>query len=99
MTLAADTLVTALHKYAVKMEIESLTQEGTPESKAEIVKKSIESQVLSPQTGFICVIKENANAAIEEGYLLKMKNALEGLTSLLAAEGTIFVKTLTGKTV
>lgn len=60
---------------------------------------SIEQQVLSPQTGFICVIKENANAANDEAYILTMKNALEGLTSLLAAEGVIYVKTLTGKTI
>jgi hypothetical protein len=55
--------------------------------------------VLSSQTGFICILKENANAVNDEGYLLKMKNALEGLSSLLATEGPIYVKTLTGKTV
>jgi ubiquitin len=99
MPLVADTLVPALHKYAVKLEMEGLAQEGTKESKEEIIRKSIENQVLSPLTGFICVIKENANATNDEGYLLKMKNALEGLSSLLAAEGIIYVKTLTGKTV
>jgi hypothetical protein len=60
---------------------------------------SIEQQVLCPLTGFICVIKENANAANDEGYLLKMKNALEGLTTMQAAEGVLYVKTLTGKTI
>lgn len=44
------------------------------------------------------MIKENANAAIDEGYLLKMKNALEGLSTMQSSSGVLFVKTLTGKT-
>lgn len=64
--------------------MDGLAEEGTKESKEQIARISIENQVLSPCTGFICVIKENANAAVDEGYLLKMKNALEGLSSLLA---------------
>jgi len=36
---------------------------------------------------------------VEEGYLLKMKNALEGLSSMSSTSGLIYVKTLTGKTV
>lgn len=50
-------------------------------------------------TAFICKIKENASPKIEEGYLLKMKNALEGLSTLTSSNGVIYVKTLTGKTV
>jgi hypothetical protein len=54
---------------------------------------------LTPLTAFICVVKENAGAILEEGYLLKMKNALEGISTLSALRATIFVKTLTGKTI
>lgn len=36
---------------------------------------------------------------VDEGYLLKMKNALEGLSSLTSSNGVIYVKTLTGKTI
>jgi deoxyribose-phosphate aldolase len=55
--------------------------------------------VLTPLTAFICVIKENAGAIIEEGYLLKMKNALEGLSTIASSSGVLFVQTLTGKTI
>ncbi len=62
-------------------------------------KKSIEHQVLSIFTGYICVIKENANAMNSEGYLLEMKNALQGISKLQSSYGVIYVKTLTGKTI
>lgn len=58
---------------------------------------SIEQQVICPSTGFICVIKENANAANSIGYLLKMRNALEGLTTVIASDIQLFVKNLTGQ--
>ena len=61
--------------------------------------KSIESQVLHRFTAVICRIKENASPMIDEGYLLKMKNALEGLSSLTSSNGVLYVKTLTGKTI
>ena len=51
------------------------------------------------QTAYICRVKENTAPNVEEGYLLKMKNALEGLSSLSGPGGLIYVKTLTGKTV
>lgn len=63
------------------------------------MRKSIESQVLHKYTAFICRIKENASPKVEEGYLLKMKNALEGLSSITSSSGLLYVKTLTGKTV
>ena len=69
------------------------------ESKEEVVERSIAAQVLTPLTAFICRIKENAAANLEEGYLLNMKNALEGTSSLSGASGTVYVKTLTGKTI
>ena len=50
-------------------------------------------------TAVICRIKESASAMVDEGYLLKMKNALEGLSSMTSSNGVIYVKTLTGKTV
>lgn len=87
-----------LNKYASSLEIENIIQSGGKEAQELAMKKSIEDQVLCRYTGFLCVIKENANAVHAEGYLLKMKNALEGLCSIQAFSGTIFVKTLTGKT-
>lgn len=97
--LSPETILTDLNKLAVKIEMDNLEKENTPESKEEIVKKSVEHQVLTRHTAFICRIKENASAKLEEGYLLNMKNALEGLSSLTASSGVIYVKTLTGKTV
>ena len=88
-----------MNKYSVKIELENLEKEGTPEIKELVVKKSIENQVLHNSTAFICRIKENASHKTDEGYLLKMKNALEGLTSMSANTGLIYVKTLTGKTI
>jgi hypothetical protein len=55
--------------------------------------------VLHRFTAFICKIKENASPKVEEGYLLKMKNALEGLSGLTSTSGVVYVKTLTGKTI
>jgi len=60
---------------------------------------SVKEQVLCRFTGYICRIKENASPKVEEGYLLKMKNTLEGVSSLSGNYGFIYVKTLTGKTV
>ena len=60
---------------------------------------SIKYQVMSKQTGYICRIKENVNPNLDEGYLLKMKNSLEGDSILRGKGGVIYVKTLTGKTV
>lgn len=88
-----------LNKLSVKMELDNLEKENTPESKEAIIKKSVEHQVLTRHTAFICRIKENAMAKLEEGYLLNMKNALEGLSSLTSTNGVLYVKTLTGKTV
>lgn len=77
----------------------NLERQNTAESKQALIKKSIDNQVLSRFTAFICRIKENASPMVDEGYLLKMKNALEGLSSLTSSNGVIYVKTLTGKTV
>lgn len=97
--LSADTVLADLNKYAASLEIESIIQQGGNQAKETAVKKSIEAQVLCRHTGLLCVIKENANAAHKEGYLLNMKNALEGVSSLQATSGVVFVKTLTGKTI
>lgn len=64
-----------------------------------IIKKSIEHQVLTELTGYICIIQENANANSNQAYLLEMKNALEGQSLLYSSFGPIYVKTLTGKTI
>jgi large subunit ribosomal protein L40e len=64
-----------------------------------IIKKSIEHQVLTQLTGYICIIQENANANNNQGYLLEMKNSLEGESLLYSSFGPIYVKTLTGKTI
>jgi ubiquitin len=64
-----------------------------------VIKKSVQHQVLHRLTAVICVIKEETSPKVEEGYLLKMKNALEGLSSMSSSSGIIYVKTLTGKTV
>ena len=50
-------------------------------------------------TGFICVVKENSAPNVPESYMLKMKNALEGVSILQGKSGAIEVKTLTGKTI
>lgn len=60
---------------------------------------SIKHQVLCKKTAYICKIKQNPSAKIEQAYYLKMKNALEGLSTLQATGGVLYVKTLTGKTV
>ena len=60
---------------------------------------SINEQVLCRFTGYICKIKENASPNVEESYLLKMKNTLEGVSSNSGIKSVIDVKTLTGKTV
>ena len=96
--MTSDTIVPDLAKYAAKIEMDNIEKENTPESKAELIQKSIENQVLCKNTAFICRIKENA-AKVEEGYLLQMKNALEGLSTMSSSSGLLFVKTLTGKTV
>lgn len=57
MNLTSDTLLPGLNKYAVKLEIENILQEGTNESKQLAIKKSVENQVLCQYTGFICMIK------------------------------------------
>jgi hypothetical protein len=44
--------------------------------------------VLCSKTAFICKIKECASPTIDEGYLLKMKNALEGLSSIASNSGS-----------
>jgi hypothetical protein len=36
---------------------------------------------------------------VAKGYLIKMKNALEGLSTIQGSVGVIYVKTLTGKTI
>lgn len=41
MNLSSDTLLPDLNKYAVKLEIESILQEGTNECKQLAIKKSI----------------------------------------------------------
>ena len=82
------------------MELDDMMKmEESETNTAEIIKRSIASQVLTPLTAFICRIKVNAGANLGEGYLLKMKNAIEGKSSLSAGAGIIYVKTLTGKTV
>lgn len=88
-----------LNKYATSLEIESIIQQGDKQAKEIAIKKSIEGQVLCRHTGFLCIIKENASAVHTEGYLLKMRNALEGVSSVQATSGTIYVKTLTGKSI
>ena len=76
-----------------------MIKQNTPEGKEEAIKLSIDSQVLCKFTGYICKIKENASPNVEEAYLFKMKNALEGVSSISGQKGVIYVKTLTGKTV
>lgn len=51
------------------------------------------------KTGYICRIKENPAANVQEAYYLKMKNVLEGISTLAGLRGVIYVKTLTGKTI
>ena len=99
INLSAETMIPDLNKYSVKLELDNIEKQNTSESKEEVVKKSIENQVLHKYTAFICRIKENASPNVEEGYLLKMKNALEGLSSITSSSGLLYVKTLTGKTV
>lgn len=60
---------------------------------------SIAHQVMCKKTAYICRIKENPAAKLEEGYYLKMRNALEGVSQMSSRRGVIFVKTLTGKTI
>ena len=50
-------------------------------------------------TAFICIIKENPAIKKEDQLYLKMKNALEGPSSLTSRIVKIYVKTLTGKTI
>lgn len=99
MKLSPETIVPDLNKFSVKIEMDNLEREDTPDSKKELIAKSIESQVLTRHTAFLCRIKENASAKLEEGYLLNMKNSLEGLSSMTSSNGIIYVKTLTGKTI
>jgi hypothetical protein len=97
--LRVDTMVADLNKLSVKIELDNVGKENTAESKKEVIRKSILHQVLTPFTAFVCVIKENAGVAIKEGYLLKMKNGLEGLSSLESSSGLLYIKMLTGKTI
>jgi hypothetical protein len=60
---------------------------------------SVKHQVLCRKTAYICRIKENPDLKDKESYLLKMKNALEGISSLKGNSGILYVKTLTGKTI
>lgn len=55
--LTADTIIPDLNKYTVKLEMDNLNNEATPESKELLIQKSIEHQVLSKYTAFLCRIK------------------------------------------
>jgi hypothetical protein len=63
--LAVDTLVADLNKLSVKIELDNIIKQNTAESKEEVINSSIKHQVLTPLTGFICIIKENAGAMLE----------------------------------
>jgi hypothetical protein len=80
MKLAADTIIPDLNKYSVKKEMDSMENEGKI---GIIISKSVENQVLSIHTAFICKIKENLSANVDTKYLFEMKNALEGFSKQL----------------
>lgn len=98
MPLAQRARIERLEKVCVKKQIDDLILQGN--SSLEAAKElAIKKQVLCKLTGYICVVKTNASAKVDEGYLLKLKNALEGPSILEGKGGLIYVKTLTGKTI
>ena len=99
LSLQPHNWIEDLNKYQASIEIYDLIKQNTPEGKEEAINLSINEQVLCRFTGYICRIKENASPNVEESYLLKMKNSLEGVSSVSGQKGVIYVKTLTGKTV
>ena len=99
LSLQPHNWIEDLNKYQASIQIYDLTKQNTPEGKEKAIKLSNDSQVLCKFTGYICKIKENASPKVEEAYLLKMKNSLEGFSSISGQKGVIYVKTLTGKTV
>lgn len=54
--------------------------------------------MLSPYTAFLCRIKETASAKIDEATLIKLKNFMEGASTITGPEFQIFIKILIGAT-
>jgi len=80
LSLQPHNWIEDLNRYQASIEIYDLIKQNTPEGKQEAINLSINEQVLCRFTGYICKIKENASPNVEESYLLKMKNSLEGVS-------------------
>lgn len=67
--------------------------------KALVIKNSVEHQVLSIYTGYICRIQEVDEKEVPESVSIHIKNFIEGLSTVTSKMVDISVKTLTGKTI
>lgn len=97
VTFSDDTIL----KLFVYRQNQRLIQErAAPKWKEAVIENSIKYQVLSVYTAFLCKIKEVAHAKIEEPALVKLKNFMEGSSSVEHSKLiTVSIKTLTGKSV
>lgn len=88
-----------LDKLIAYEQNQRLQEEADDDYKLKIVNNSIKHQVLSPYTAFLCRIKETASAKVDEATLIKLKNFMEGASTIKGPEILVYVKTLTGKTI